>query len=120
MIPSLGDLTVGVGLVFPPTSIIAHATFALLSMEISRVSGSLRACCCTSFTLAKIASVSLVFFSGLPSDPLEPVVHAVEDVPQHAFAGNFSEGWPVAIKASRTSAAERIAYRRDDFSCGSA
>ena len=34
--------------------------------------------------------------------------------------GNFSEGWPVAIKASRTSAADRFVYRRDDFSCGSA
>ena len=34
--------------------------------------------------------------------------------------GNFSEGWPVAIKASRTSAADRFVYRRNDFSCGSA
>src|SRR5512135_3184436 len=34
--------------------------------------------------------------------------------------GNSALGWPLSIKASRTSAADRFVYRRDDWSPGSA
>src|SRR5271157_4115193 len=52
VIPSFGYFTVGVGPGFsPPRASSPNATFALVSMEISSVSGSFRACCCTPFTL---------------------------------------------------------------------
>ena len=34
--------------------------------------------------------------------------------------GNPARGWPLAIRASLTSAADRFVYRRDEWSSGSA
>ncbi len=51
---------------FPPSEYSPKLTFVLVSTEISKVSGSSAYFSRAALTLAKIASVSFVFFSGLP------------------------------------------------------
>ena len=90
VIPSLGHLTVGVGPGFSPTSIIAQRYLRL------GVHGDLQGFGIAASLLLHLLHVgeNRVGLFGLLQrfaflNPLEPVVHAVEDVPQGAFAGQL-------------------------------